>query len=140
MRAYLDASFLVTLFANDHFTPSARQFLKSQKPVLLVSDFACAEFVSALAKRVRVGQFGMSEAQLTLSNFDAWRPRGAQNVSVTSSDIKVAEAFLRRSDLTLRTPDAIHIAMAQRTQATLVTFDKKMAACARVLGMPVEPQ
>ncbi len=140
MRAYLDASFLVALFTNDVSTPSARQFVKSVKPVLLVSDFARAEFASAVAKRVRVGQFDVSDAQLTLSNFDVWMPRGAQHVSVTSADIKVAEAYLRRLDLTLRTPDAVHIAMAQRTGATLVTFDMKMAECARVLGMPVEPQ
>jgi predicted nucleic acid-binding protein len=140
LNAYLDASFLIALFANDSFTPNARQFLKSEKPLLLVSDFACAEFASAVAKRLRVGQFGMSDAQLALSNFDAWMPRGAQQVSMTSADIKVAEAYLRRLDLTLRTPDALHIAMVQRTGATLLTFDKKMAECARVLGIPVQPQ
>jgi hypothetical protein len=140
LKAYLDASFLIAMFANDAFTPSARQFLRSEKPVLLVSDFVSAEFVSAVSKRVRVGQFGMSDARLTLSNFDAWMPRGAQHVNMTSADIKVAEAYLRRLDLTLRTPDAIHIAMAQRTGAMLLTFDKKMAACACVLGMPVGPE
>jgi len=140
LNAYLDASFLIALFANDAFTASARQFLRSEKPVLHVSDFASAEFVSAVAKRVRLGQFGMSDARLTLSNFDAWMPRGAQHVSMTSADIKVAEAYLRRLDLTLRTPDALHIAMVERIGATLLTFDKKMTACARALQMPVEPQ
>lgn len=140
MLAYLDASFLIALFADDAFTPNARQFLEAEEPVLLVSDFACTEFASAVAKRVRVGQFGMSGAQLALSNFDAWLPRAAQQMSITSADIKVAEAYLRRLDLTLRTLDAIHIATVQRIGATLLTFDKKMAECARVLGIPVEPQ
>lgn len=93
-----------------------------------------------MAKRLRVGQFGMSGSQLALSNFDAWLPRAAQQMSITSAGIKVAEAYLRRLDLTLRTLDAIHIATVQRIGATLLTFDKKMAACARVLGVPVEPQ
>jgi predicted nucleic acid-binding protein len=140
LNAYLDASFLIALFANDTFTPNARQFLKSEKPLLLVSDFACAEFASAVAKRLRVGQFDFNEARLALSNFDAWLPQATQPVNMTSADIKVAEAYLRRLDLTLRTADALHIVIVQRIGATLLTFDKKMAECARVLGVPVEPQ
>ena len=46
-------------------------------------------------------------------------------------------AFLRRLDLTLRTPDALHIAIAQRLAAELMTFDQKMAASARALGTAV---
>ena len=140
MKAYLDTSFIIALFANDAFSARAEQILEAEEPVLLVSDFACAEFASAIAKRVRVGQFGMSDAQLALSNFDAWLPRTAQQMSITSADIKVAEAYLRRLDLTLRTLDAIHIATVQRIGATLLTFDRKMAECARVLGIPVQPQ
>jgi uncharacterized protein len=140
LKAYLDASFLIALFANDTFTPNARQFLKSEKPLLLVSDFACAEFASAVAKRMRVGQFVIEEARLALSNFDAWVPQAAQQVRITYADIQVAEAYLRRLDLTLRTADALHMAMVERIGATLLTFDRKMAGCARVLGIPVEPQ
>jgi predicted nucleic acid-binding protein len=51
--------------------------------------------------------------------------------------IIAVEVFLRRLDLALRTPDAINIAMAQRLGATLVTFDKKMAAAARSIGTAV---
>jgi predicted nucleic acid-binding protein len=44
---------------------------------------------------------------------------------------------MRRLDLTLRTPDALHIAISGRVGATLATFDEKMAAAARVVGLPV---
>jgi predicted nucleic acid-binding protein len=44
---------------------------------------------------------------------------------------------LRRLDLTLLTPDALHIAIAARIDATLVTFDRAMATSARALGMAV---
>lgn len=36
--------------------------------------------------------------------------------------------------LTLRTPDALHIALAQRLDCELLTFDLKMTAAARALG------
>jgi uncharacterized protein len=44
---------------------------------------------------------------------------------------------LRRLDLTLRTSDALHIAIAQRVNATQVTFDRSMARSARALGIAV---
>jgi predicted nucleic acid-binding protein len=37
----------------------------------------------------------------------------------------------------LCTPDAIHVAIARRLEATLVTFDRGMAGAARALGMAV---
>jgi hypothetical protein len=54
-----------------------------------------------------------------------------------AADLKTAEAFLRRVDLTLRTGDAINIAIAQRMRALLVTFDQKIATTARILAVPV---
>jgi predicted nucleic acid-binding protein len=41
----------------------------------------------------------------------------------------------RRLDLPLRTPDALNIAIAQRVGADLVTFDDRMVASARALGI-----
>jgi predicted nucleic acid-binding protein len=58
-------------------------------------------------------------------------------VEIAPGDVAAAQAYLRRLDLTLLTPDAIHIAIAGRISATLVTFDRAMAASARVLGVAV---
>ncbi len=56
---------------------------------------------------------------------------------MTNADVKRADAVMRRLDLTLRTPDALHIAIAERIGATMATFDDKMAAAARILGLAV---
>ncbi len=61
----------------------------------------------------------------------------ADRVEISAGDVAVATAFLRRLDLPLRTPDALHIAIAGRIGATLVTFDQRMAISARALGMAV---
>ena len=58
-------------------------------------------------------------------------------METTSDDIARAETMLRRLDLNLRAPDAIHIVIAQRSEAMLVTFDLKMADSARFLGVTV---
>jgi predicted nucleic acid-binding protein len=57
---------------------------------------------------------------------------------MTPGDLAAATMFLRRLDLPLRTPDALHIAIAQRVGAMLVTFDRQMAASARTLGSAVQ--
>jgi predicted nucleic acid-binding protein len=53
------------------------------------------------------------------------------------SRYRAADQILRRLDVNLRTPDALHITIAQRLNATLLTFDRSMAAAARALGMAV---
>jgi predicted nucleic acid-binding protein len=79
----------------------------------------------------------LDEARDALTAFDFWRSRSARTIRTTAADVATAETYLRRLDLPLLTPDAIHIALAQRIGATLVTFDRAMAASARVLGMAV---
>jgi len=77
------------------------------------------------------------EARLAFSAFDAWAAQESQRVAIGPGDIAAADAFLRRLDGNLRTPDAIHIAVAQRLSADLATFDDKMRAGARSLGTAV---
>jgi predicted nucleic acid-binding protein len=86
---------------------------------------------------VRTRESTLSEARKDLSDFDIWVARSAPWIEMNAADVALATAFLRRLDLTLRTPDALHIAIAHRINATLVTFDQRMAASARALGMAV---
>lgn len=137
MRLYLDASVLVGLLAPDALSARADALLRARPPALLVSDFAAAEFASALGRRVRMGELAAEKARAAFENFDAWTLQATRRVETTTADVRAAEAFLRRLDLTLRTPDALNIAIAQRMGAALATFDEKMAVAARELGVGV---
>ncbi len=134
MRAYLDASVLVAMLTHDPFNERAEELLRRKMPIPIVSDFAAAEFASALGRRVRAGELQIDHARTALSNLDALVARSAERVETTGADVAIAAAFLRRLDLTLRTPDALHIAIAQRVDADLATFDVRMADAARMLG------
>ena len=137
MSVYLDASVLVALFTDDPFTLRADSFLRANALVLIVSDFAAAEFAFIIARHVRTRDITPDNARIAFSTFDAWTARATQRVEISAADVIAAEAFLRRLDLTLRTPDAVNIAIAQRLGATLVTFDDKMVTGARALGTSV---
>jgi predicted nucleic acid-binding protein len=128
----LDASALVPLFIADIFTAGTDEFLRIKLPVLIVSDFAAAEFGSAIARRVCAGDLTEGEAQGAFRAFDDWVARTARRAETTAKDVAAATALLRRLDLGLRTPDAVNIAIARRIGADLLTYDEKMATCARM--------
>ena len=137
MSVYLDASVLVALFTEDSLTARAELYLRRIAPVLVVGDFAAAEFASAVARRVRMRELKSGEARTAFANFDSWVGRAAARSETLASDITAAATHLRRLNLTLRTPDALNIATAQRIGAELATFDEKMAAAARALGLKI---
>jgi len=134
---YLDASVVVALFVIDPSSARAEAFLSAHPEIFVVSDFGAAEFSSAVARRVRTRDLMPDDGRLAFANFDSWIARSADRQETTTADIDAANRILRRLDVNLRTPDALHIAIAQRIVATLVTFDQGMAAGARALGMAV---
>lgn len=125
------------MLAADVLTARAYSLVGSFSPVLLVSDFAAAEFASALARRVRTGELATDKAREAFADFDGWTARAARRIETAAADVRAAEAFLRRLNLTSRAPDALNIAIAQRTGAALATFDERMAVAARALGTEV---
>jgi len=137
LTVYLDASVLVALFVQDSLKERAMAFLRATHPVLFVSDFASAEFSSAIAHRVRIGAITEAGARAAFTNYDDWTGRMAALLRTESADINAATVFVRRLDLTLRAPDAINIAIARRVGAALATFDRKMAEAAAALGVTV---
>ncbi|MGH6955819.1 MAG: type II toxin-antitoxin system VapC family toxin [Caulobacteraceae bacterium] len=137
LNVYADTSLLVAIITPDAFSTRAKDFIESDRPTLLISDFAAAEFASALARRVRTRELTKGQAQEAFATFDGWAAYRGTRLEVTSFDVTRAETFLRRLDFALRTPDALHIAIAQRHDAALATFDAQMATAARTLGLEV---
>jgi predicted nucleic acid-binding protein len=137
VRLYLDSSVIVAIVTRDFFTDRAYHYLNIETPNMIVSDFAAAEFASAVARRVRMRELTPDQGRRAFVTFDGLAPRAIERIETSPADMKGAEAFLRRLDLPLRAPDALNIAIAQRIDATLMTFDDKMAVAVRALGVAV---
>jgi len=137
VNLYLDASVVVALLTKDAFTSRAESYIRANAPVLVVSDFAAAEFASVIARRLRVREITEPIARVVFVEFDAWVIRSTEHADTTTADVIAAAGALRRLDLPLRTADAVNIAIARRIGATLMTFDEKMAASAKALGVVV---
>ena len=137
MSLYLDASVIVALLTNDIFTSRADTYIRSHPDVLIVSDFAGSEFASVIARRVRTREVAEHVARLAFAEFDTWTARNTERAETTTADVMTATQALRRLDLTLRTADALNLAIAQRIDATVMTFDEKMTVAAKALRIPV---
>jgi predicted nucleic acid-binding protein len=137
LRLYLDASVLVSLFVEDAGSDRAMAYLGVHQPNIVISDFAAAEFASAVARLVRTGDLDPDQARSVFSTFDVWSARVAERVTTISTDVAVTESFLRRMDLNLRTPDGLNLAICQRAGATMLSFDLKLSEAARALAVPL---
>lgn len=75
------------------------------------------------------------EARQAFSDFDSWVAQNARQAECTGADVAGAIGLLRRLDLALRAPDALHLAITRRTESRVLTFDRIMAGAARKLGI-----
>ena len=119
-------------------TEAVYEFLDGNNRELLVSDFAAAEVASALSRLFRMARLTESDASARLEDFDAWRGAITSTVDIQASDVRLAYIYVRRFDFHLRAPEALHIAVARRFDAALVTLDRRIATAARELGIAVE--
>jgi predicted nucleic acid-binding protein len=135
--AYVDASVLVPLFVDDPFSQRAEEVLRGGSREVLLSDFASAEFASAVGRMVRMRRLSADQAREAFVRLDQWTERSANRVVISPHDVGTAAMLLRRLDLNLRTPDAINLAIADRLAAELVTFDSQMLVTAVAIGIGV---
>jgi len=134
---YLDASVLVPTIIEEQTSPSVIEFLIARTDALMISELAAAEVASALSRLVRMDRLARTEASDRLIDFDAWRTAETETTDLESVDCRLASSYVRRFDLKLRAPDALHAAICRRLEYQLVTLDRRLAAAARELGIAV---
>ena len=137
MSVYLDVNAIVALFTVDPLNDRTDKVLRGLRDTLVVSDLAGAEFSSVIARRVRTRELSASEARTAFTNFDLWCASQTQRIETEAVDMAHGTGLLRRLDVMLRMPDALHIAIAQRIGCALLTFDRAMANVARGLGTEI---
>jgi uncharacterized protein len=137
MSIYLDTSVLIPTLIKEPASDAVEAYLSARQE-RVISDFAAVEVASVLSRFVRTGLLTIETAAARLTDFEAWRATTGLAVEVHPVDLRLAYAYVRRFDLMLRAPDALHLAISHRLQATLVTLDGRMERAAHELGIAVE--
>lgn len=136
MSIYLDASAILPSLLGEPTSDHLERFFSSHAD-RLISDFAAAEVAAVLSRLVRTRMLDAADASSRLADFDAWRAATSSSVDLRAVDALLAGTYVRRFDLMLHAPDALHLAIARRVDATLVTLDRRMARAAEELGIAV---
>ena len=136
MAAYLDTSVLVPLFFQEAGTVSARAEIGSEAS-RWVSHWTLAEFASATAFKLRTGQIDPATAETAERLFAEFVASGLTVVDVLREDFVSAARLCGSTPAPwLRTPDALHLAVAQRLGLALLSFDQALISACRVHGTP----
>lgn len=138
MNYYLDASVILPILVKEAASVAVDALMAEVQEEVWVSDFAAAEVASALSRLVRTGRLVASDGLACLDDFDLWRSAMTKPAEVHGADVRVAGSYVRRFDLALRAPDALHLAVSRRLDATLITLDRRLAAAAQELGIAAD--
>jgi predicted nucleic acid-binding protein len=133
---YLDASVLVPMQVHEPKSVAVRQFILQYSDTLFVSSLAAGEFVSAMSRFFRMKIITKEAAESRIALFDTWM-QSTTAVPVNNADIQSAATLVRRFDLKLLMPDAIHAALCARHKLTLVTLDDRLTEACGVIGVDV---
>lgn len=114
---------------------AAAKCKSSGKNPVALSALTRLEFVSAVAKCVRIRRTDSATAQDALSTFEYHCLHEFALLPVLPSDYELAQHWLRQLSTSLRTMDALHMAVAVANGRTLVTADRQLAEAAKVFGV-----
>lgn len=127
MPAHLDTSILVALFFHEAVSAAARK-RAGRETQLWVSRWTLAEFASAVAykrRRAQTDEASAAEAKRRLLGVLA--EGGLQVVDIERADLERTAVLCQAHASALRTPDALHAAVALRLRMVLITADKDQA-------------
>lgn len=136
MILYADASVIAALALGE---PASAQIETRSETAddILVSDFGIGKAVSAVSIALRLGRLKDEDANAIVdrlvAGFAGWAVVACETI-----DISRAVQLVRRFDLALRMPDAIHVAIAERLDARLFSGDERQLSAAETIGLRIE--
>ncbi|HBR50409.1 MAG TPA: VapC toxin family PIN domain ribonuclease [Nitrospira sp.] len=137
MTAYVDTSILAAYYCPEPLSSAAEHALRNLSSPM-ISDLTLVEFASAISRKVREKTFSRESAVQLMTQFEPHLAEGYYKVlALKARDYHLAHSWLGQLTGTLRTLDALHLAVAQTAEISILTADRRLAAEARRLGVSV---
>lgn len=128
-------SVLVPLNVQEDNSAMTQAWFEAQNEHKITSDFALAEFNSAISRLVRNRTMSDLDAAEVRQDFQDWLSKSVASTKIQSVDIQSAAKFVCTALPKLLVPDAIHLAICKRLNCTLVTFDQDLLIIAKREGV-----
>lgn len=134
---YVDTSLLVSFYVVEPRSAAVTRRIADE--LVYVSWLTGVEIASALSKKVREGHLTKPEAASAERMYrEAERTKRFRRVKVKPGVRRTARLWIMRLDTSLRTVDAMHLAIAAGEGVPLLTADTKLADAARIIGVAHE--
>jgi uncharacterized protein len=135
---YLDTSAIAPFYWVETLSEAIEEVLRSEVAPAL-SQLVEVELFSALSRRVRMAEINPETARIIANRFQSDLNRGFYtHLKVEPIHYSMARDWIRQFDTPLRTLDALHLAIANTHNISLITADMGLAESARRLGVQVQ--
>jgi uncharacterized protein len=136
--AYIDTSVLAAYYCPEPISTLAERTLRSLSSPM-ISELALVEFTSAVSRKVQEKTLAREAGTRILTQFESHLEEGYYLVlPVRTLDYRIARSWLAQLHGTLRSLDALHLAVAKAAGAATYTADRRLADEARAIGLPVK--
>ena len=134
---YCDTSVFVAALTGEIGSEPVQTWLSQQAiDSLAISEWVGTEFASAIAMKRRRGDFDEDGAARVLSVWDRLAS-SCRVIPVRPRHFRLASALTGAPQSTLRSGDALHLAIVRDRDLGVATLDRVMADRATILGVPV---
>lgn len=135
---FLDASVVVAYYLEETYSDRVQEIYQRNADFFL-SGLVELEVYSTLSRQVRIGRLEFNLARQASVLFDEhleaalyWR------VNLQAAHYQWARDAIARFDLSLKAPDALHLAAAAIGRFRLITADRQLARNAEALNVPFD--
>jgi hypothetical protein len=125
--AYVDTSILGAYYCPEPLSAAAEKALRQFK-IPAISILSEVEFCSLISKKYRLGELRQRQAKEILDLFSSHVAEGFyRRISLNTEHFIKARLLVASINASLRTLDALHLAVALSEGLTLVTADREFA-------------
>ncbi len=136
MIVYFDSSVLVAYYTEEERSDDARSIIgKAELPV--ISDIGIAELNVVLRRKQQNGFLSNEAMAAVFEIFDEHVREIFVRVDLDDDHLTAIRQLPDKTDVSLRTLDALHLAAAIDAGGAMATFDDRLEAASRSLGLEV---
>ena len=134
---YIDTSVLVAYYCPEKISDQVEKILV-ETSIPAISQLTDVELTSALARKIREKTLSKEDGKAVLAIFQTQIDEKSYTyLPIQPKHFSTAMGWIAEFNTPLRTLDALHLAIASKNKAPLLTANKKLAESAKKLGVEV---
>jgi predicted nucleic acid-binding protein len=136
---YLDTSVIVPLYLSEPRSGAVQRRIAATTRAPVISDLVGLELAAVLSQRVRQRELIRTAALRILELFEEHvSSRRYQRLGLGREHYAAAQEYIKVHDVPLRTVDALHLTVSQRSGCLMVTADRQLFRAAVEIGAACE--